>query len=99
MPLFLNGKRSLFDLKVKDERGKWYIIEMQCKMEKDSLNRTQLYGCYNYVNQVMEGMTHKDLLPIVVIFIIGTKALPDKLPYLGYHHLRDSQNPKQYFFL
>ncbi|BBJ32277.1 hypothetical protein RAS_13860 [Rickettsia asiatica] len=66
LPLFLEGKRSLFDLKVKDETGRWYIIEMQRKMEKDYLNRTQLYGCYTYVNQITKGMKHKDLLPVVI---------------------------------
>ena len=34
LPLFLEGKRSLFDLKVKDETGRWYIIEMQRKWRK-----------------------------------------------------------------
>ncbi|WP_081482414.1 PD-(D/E)XK nuclease family transposase [Rickettsia australis] len=43
----------------------WYIIEMQRKMEKDYLNRTQLYGCYTYVSQIKKGMKHKDLLPVV----------------------------------
>ncbi|UZW38584.1 PD-(D/E)XK nuclease family transposase [Rickettsia conorii] len=34
LPLFLEGQRSLFDLQVKDETGRWYIIEMQRKWRK-----------------------------------------------------------------
>ncbi|WP_341787165.1 PD-(D/E)XK nuclease family transposase [Rickettsia endosymbiont of Cantharis rufa] len=67
LPLFLDGKRSLFDLKVKDKTGRWCIIEIQCKMEKDYLNRTQLYGCYTCVSQIKKSMKHKDLLPVVII--------------------------------
>lgn len=98
LPLFLEGQRSLFDLKVKDETGRWYIIEMQRKMEKDYLNRTQLYGCYTYVSQIKKGMKHKDLLPVVIISIIGAKALPDELPYISYHHIKESNTHKQYLF-
>ncbi|EER21095.1 nucleotidyltransferase [Rickettsia endosymbiont of Ixodes scapularis] len=50
-------------------------------MEKDYLNRTQLYSCYTYINQIKKGMKHRDLLPVVIISIIGTKALPDELPW------------------
>ncbi|WP_256621466.1 Rpn family recombination-promoting nuclease/putative transposase [Rickettsia sp. TH2014] len=98
LPLCLEGKRSLFDLKVKDETGRWYMIEMQRKMEEDYLNRTQLYGCYTYVSQIKKGMKHKDLLPVVIISIIGTKALPDELPYVSYHHIKESNTHKQYLF-
>ncbi|KJV79339.1 MULTISPECIES: Rpn family recombination-promoting nuclease/putative transposase [spotted fever group] len=88
----------MFDLKVKDETGRWYIIEMQRKMEKDYLNRTQLYGCYTYVSQIKKGMKHKDLLPVVIISIIRAKALPDELPYISYHHIKESNTHKQYLF-
>ncbi|WP_049776807.1 PD-(D/E)XK nuclease family transposase [Rickettsia conorii] len=98
LPLFLEGQRSLFDLQVKDETGRWYIIEMQRKMEKDYLNRTQLYSCYTYVSQIKKGMKHKDLLPVVIISIIGAKALPDELPYISYHHIKESNTHKQYLF-
>lgn len=96
MPIIHEGKRSIFDLKVKDEAGRWYIVEMQRKMETDYLNRAQYYGCYSYINQLEEGMKHKDLLPVIIISIIGTKAFSDELPYINYHHLRESTTQKQY---
>ncbi len=98
MPLFIDGKRSIFDLKVKDEAGLWYIIEMQRKMEKDYLSRAQLYGCHSYVMQIEKGMEHRDLLPIIIISIIGTRALPKELPCINYHHLKETTTGKQYLF-
>lgn len=98
MPLFLDGKRSIFDLKVKDETGRWYIIEMQRKMERDYINRVQFYGSYSYVNQIEQGVSHKDLLPVVVISIIGKKMFPDELPCINYHCLKETNTNKQYLF-
>ena len=98
MPLFLDGKRSIFDLKVKDEAGRWYIIEMQRKMERDYINRVQFYGSYSYVNQIEQGVSHKDLLPVVVISIIGQKVFDDELPCINYHCLKETNTNKQYLF-
>ncbi|WHA07773.1 Rpn family recombination-promoting nuclease/putative transposase (plasmid) [Candidatus Megaera polyxenophila] len=98
MPLFLEGKRSIFDLKVKDEAGRWYIIEMQRKMERDYINRVQFYGSYSYVNQIEQGVSHKDLLPVVVISIIGQKVFDDELPCINYHCLKETNTNKQYLF-
>ena len=98
MPLFLDGKRSIFDLKVKDEAGRWYIIEMQHKMERDYINRVQFYGSYSYVNQIEQGVSHKDLLLVVVISIIGQKVFDDELPCINYHCLKETNTNKQYLF-
>lgn len=98
MPLFLDGKRSIFDLKVKDESGNWYIVEMQRKSESDYTNRAQLYGSYTYVNQINLGTKHKDLLPVIVISIIGNKIFPDSLPCINYHILKETSTNKQYLF-
>ena len=96
MPLFIEGKRSIFDLKVQDGTGGWYIVEMQRKMHKDYLNRAQYYGCYSYVNQLEEGSKHNDLLPVVVISIIGTKAFPADVPCISYHYLKETTTQKQF---
>lgn len=98
MPLFKSGKRSIFDLKVKDESGRWYIIEMQRTMKIDFINRVQFYGSYSYVTQIEEGITHGDLLPVIVISIIGQKIFPDELPYVNYHHFKETTTNKQYLF-
>ncbi len=98
MPLFIDGKRSIFDLKVKDESGRWYIIEMQRKVEKDYIDRVQFYGSYSYVNQIEQGLKHKDLLPIIVISIIGSNVFSTELPCINYHHFTETSTKKQYLF-
>lgn len=98
MPLFSDGKRSIFDLKVKDEAGRWYIIEMQRKTEKDYINRVQFYGSYSYINQIEEGIKHSNLLPVVIISIMGKTIFPKELPCINYHHFKESTTNKQYLF-
>jgi predicted transposase/invertase (TIGR01784 family) len=67
-------------------------------METDYLNRAQYYGSYSYVNQLQVGMMHGELLPVVVVSIIGNKCFPDDIPYISYHYLNESTTQQQYLF-
>ncbi|MFU7502609.1 MAG: Rpn family recombination-promoting nuclease/putative transposase [Candidatus Tisiphia sp.] len=79
------GRRSVFDLKVKDASGNWYIIEMQKKNETDYLKRVQYYSAHSYVGQLTEGLTHLDLLPVIVISLIKTRIFDKRVPYISIH--------------
>lgn len=70
VPIIDKGKKSIFDLKVKDEAGSWYIIEMQKRNESDYLKRVQYYSAHSYVQQLTKGIKNKDLLPVIVISLI-----------------------------
>ncbi|KJV81301.1 PD-(D/E)XK nuclease transposase family protein [Rickettsia hoogstraalii str. RCCE3] len=45
VPIIDKGKKSIFDLKVKDEAGSWYIIEMQKRNESDYLKKSTILFC------------------------------------------------------
>ena len=51
LPIIHRGKKSNFDLKVKDASGNWYIIEMQKKSESDYLKRVQYYTAHAYTTK------------------------------------------------
>jgi predicted transposase/invertase (TIGR01784 family) len=53
LPHLIGGKRSLCDLKVKDAKGKTYIIEMQKRNESDYLKRIQYYASHSLVEQLV----------------------------------------------
>ncbi|WP_331458443.1 PD-(D/E)XK nuclease family transposase [Rickettsia rhipicephali] len=76
----MKGTKSIFDLKVKDEASRWYIIEMQKRNESDYLKRVQYYSAHSYVQQLTQGIKHKDLLPVIVISLIKTKMFDDEVP-------------------
>jgi len=92
------GKKSIFDLKVKDEAGSWYIIEMQKRNESDYLKRVQYYSAHSYVQQLTQGIKHKDLLPVIVISLIKTKMFDDEVPCISLHKTLETKTNKQYLF-
>ncbi|WP_341793296.1 MULTISPECIES: Rpn family recombination-promoting nuclease/putative transposase [unclassified Rickettsia] len=98
LPNIDRGKRSVFDLKVKDESGNWYIIEMQKRNESDYLKRVQYYSAHSYTQQLTAGITHKDLLPVVVISLMKTKVFDNEVPYISFHKMTETKTNKQYLF-
>ncbi|MFV9953186.1 MAG: PD-(D/E)XK nuclease family transposase [Rickettsia endosymbiont of Haemaphysalis japonica] len=94
----MKGTKSIFDLKVKDEAGSWYIIEMQKRNESDYLKRVQYYSAHSYVQQLTQGIKHKDLLPVIVISLIKTKMFDDEVPCISLHKMLETKTNKQYLF-
>ncbi|WP_375331095.1 Rpn family recombination-promoting nuclease/putative transposase [Candidatus Tisiphia endosymbiont of Oplodontha viridula] len=92
------GRRSVFDLKVKDESGNWYIIEMQKRNETNYLKRVQYYSAHSYVGQLIEGLTHLDLLPVIVISLVKTRIFDKEVPYISIHKNVETTTNKQYLF-
>ncbi len=97
-PLYMGGRQSIFDLKVKDQKGYSYIIEMQRKREKSYLNRIQFYGSSTFVSQIDQAMKYEDLLPVVVISILGTKIFTPDVPYISYHRCLEDTTKQQFLF-
>ncbi|KJW02894.1 putative permease [Rickettsia endosymbiont of Ixodes pacificus] len=93
-PIIDKGKKSIFDLKVKDEAGSWYIIEMQKRNESDYLKRVQYYSAHSYVQQLTQGIKHKDLLPVIVISLIKTKMFDDEVPCISLHKMLETKTNK-----
>jgi predicted transposase/invertase (TIGR01784 family) len=92
------GKRGAFDLKVKDESGNWYIIEMQRRNEPDYLKRVQYYSAHSYVQQIQAGIKHINLLPVVVISLVKTKMFDNDVPCISFHRVLETKTNKQYLF-
>ena len=98
VPIIDKGKKSIFDLKVKDEAGSWYTIEMQKRNESDYLKRVQYYSAHLYVQQLTKGIKHKDLLPVIAISLIKTKMFDDEVPCISLHKMLETKTNKQYLF-
>ena len=93
------GKRSLFDLKCKDESGKIYIVEMENRQETHYIQRAQFYGSHTYVSQLKKGMFHKDLLPVIVVSIMKNKKLfGNNIGCISYHTTREEKTNERHLF-
>ena len=98
LPSFKIGRRSLFDIKCKDQEGKYYIVEMQNKPESYFLNRVQCYASHAYVSQALRGATHEGLMPVILLVISKEKLFEDDIECISYHHTLESQTKKQLLF-
>lgn len=98
IPEVYDGKRSFFDLKVKDQSDNWYIIEMQKHSERDYIKLVQYYSCHSYVSQIKSGLFHKDLLPVVVVSVMKGKLFPDDVPCISYHKKLETSTKTKHLF-
>lgn len=95
MPSLLKGKKSLCDLKVKDDRNNIYIIEMQKRNEEDYLQRIQYYASHAITDQLEQGIGHTGLNPVITISIMGRKCFDDDIPCISYHPFKETTTNRQ----
>jgi len=92
------GRRSIFDIKVLDQSGFWYIIEMQNKPDEFFLKRVQVYATSTYSNQTLKGKDYSHVLPIVVISIVNGTLFPDEIGCINRHTTREETTNTQHLF-
>ena len=93
IPNLGQGKRSLFDLKCKDQSGTQFLVEMQCRRTPFLMDRIQYYAAHAYTAQIQTGKkTHGDLLPIVVLTIMGESLFPSHIDVISYHKVREEKS-------
>jgi predicted transposase/invertase (TIGR01784 family) len=92
------GRRSIFDIKCKDESGKVYVVEMQTRPETHFLKRVQCYASHTYVSQLKMGEWHKDLMPVIVISISKKNLFPKDIKCISYHRTREDETQQQHLF-
>jgi|GEM_PF-4708072 len=71
---------------------------MQKRNESDYLKRVQYYSAHSYVQQLTKGITHKDLLSIIIISLVKTKMFDAEVPYISLHKTLETKTSKQYLY-
>jgi predicted transposase/invertase (TIGR01784 family) len=92
------GKRSMFDIKCRDEKGNWFIIEMQNGRKPHFLKRVQFYGSHTYVSQLKTGTLHSGLMPVIVVVVLRESLFPEDVEYISYHRTKEEKTNKQHLF-
>jgi len=90
------GKRSIFDIKVLDQSGSWYIIEMQNRPDEFFLKRVQVYAASTYSNQTLKGKDYIHVLPVVVVAIVNGMLFPEEIGYISRHTTREEVTNTQH---
>lgn len=92
------GKKSIFDLKCKDQEGNWFVVEMQNRRRSHFLKRVQFYASHTYVSQLPKGDSHKGLMPVILVAVSRENLFPDDIEYISYHKTKEETTNKQHLF-
>ncbi len=98
LPEIAKVKRSIFDIKVLDQSGFWYIIEMQNRPDASFLKRVQVYAASTHSNQLLKGHDYSSILPVIVISIVNGKLFPQEIGCINRHTTREEKTNTQHLF-
>ena len=84
-PLIDGGKRVVFDVKCKDEKGHEFIVEMQNRKVPEFIKRSQYYVSHCYVSQIGKGISYFELKPVVLIALSNFDLFTDDEDPISYH--------------
>ncbi len=93
MPNKDKHKESILDIKVKDKKGKNYIIEMQVEESDGFENRVQYYTNKDFVTQIKRGEDYPLLNAVIFIGIINFNFFSGK-NYLSKHLILNKETLK-----
>ncbi len=87
LPNIGDGKRSLFDIKVKDDEGKTYVIEMQRGHDSYFKSRIQCYGAHTLVSMLRKGeeKPYVNATPVIVVSISKHNLFDETVPCISFH--------------
>jgi len=89
-------KVTVIDVKVTDETGNVFIIEMQLTDKKGLDKRIQYYGAKGYSSQIERGDEYLKLKPMVFIGILDFKYF-ESSNYISRHLITDSETGERKF--
>ncbi len=74
---FEDRKKSIVDIKVKDELGRWYEVEAQVIRDPSFVERTAFYVATLYANQAKRGEDFSQLTSATGISILNFRLFPE----------------------
>lgn len=85
-------KDTFLDVRVKDERGRSYIVEMQVLNVEGFEKRILYNACKAYVNQLGKGEPYHILTEVVAVTITDFEMFPDLARVVSRFRLRADEN-------
>jgi len=84
-------KLSIVDVKVRDQSGRQYIVEMQMLVHRDMPKRLLFYWSKNYVAQLGPGDEYGTLRQTILICFLDEPLFPEMDRYHGRYQLREHE--------
>jgi predicted transposase/invertase (TIGR01784 family) len=100
---YVQGKNSILDIKCKDEKGRWFDVEMQIAEQKHYGQRALYYWSKVYTEQIQAGGDYMDLNPTIGIHLMDFEFFEDKRYYRCYllkdRDTNEKHSSLEYLFL
>ena len=91
---FSGGKESILDIRVTDEQGKQYDIEVQSYGNEIYKHRSLYYWAKVYVSQIKEGDRFSKLKPVISINILNFTLIEEHKDYHNWFYLTKNNDPE-----
>ena len=89
---FVDSKKSVVDIKVRDEKSNWYEVEAQVWQRKGYIQRTAFYVAALYAAQAKKGEEFSELTPAISISILGFNLFKESTRVQEIFDFRNTDN-------
>jgi predicted transposase/invertase (TIGR01784 family) len=96
-PKLCEEKRTIVDIKVYDNTGKQYIVEMQNAYVESLLSRLEFYGSLAITSQLDVGGSYHEITPVVLVCITNNQKIAADLDVISYHKMVESKTGEVFF--
>ena len=86
VPVIPNMRRTIVDVKCRDQKGRIFIVEMQLDWSASFMKRLQFGAAKAYVSQLDKGADYASLCPVYGLGLVGEIFEPDSAAW--YHHYK-----------
>ena len=91
LSIVTKSKKSVLDVRCKDEKGNQYVVEMQNKGLTNFIQRVHYYASRVYISSLQEGGNYGLLKPTILISILNKKLFDDRVKYVSYHNTLEEE--------
>ncbi len=89
---FVDSRKSVVDIKVRDEKSNWYEVEAQVWQRKGYIQRTAFYVAALYAAQAKKGEEFSELTPAISISILGFNLFKESTRVQEIFDFRNTDN-------
>ncbi|HOI89162.1 MAG TPA: Rpn family recombination-promoting nuclease/putative transposase [Candidatus Rifleibacterium sp.] len=89
---FVDSRKSVVDIKVRDEKNNWYEVEAQVWQRKGYIQRTAFYVAGLYAAQAKKGEEFNELTPAISISILGFNLFKESTRVQEVFEFRNTDN-------
>ena len=93
------NKKSYVDVKCKDGKGNYFIVEIQRGCDKSFVKRMQYYSAKSLTSQIKSSEKYKNLMPVTIIAIVDKILFPRKKDFINFFKTVDVKTGEHDFNL